>query len=239
MKCQTLFGLMEAPINHPQHFIFFRSKLTKIMKKIKKNLIITFVLFVFIGLRSASAQTPITHTGDISVTTQAEVDALRTSLTAGVTRIVGNITIGLEEGTSDISDLSPFATITEITGNVVVRRNPDLPNLMGLNQLQSIGGSFVVSVNDALISLGGFPMLASIGSDQDGVSIKVTWNDRLQDCCVLTAFLRDATNAVSGKIIINDNAPGCNSTTQVNCDPFLQVGQKGCLHSKNSCQRYA
>ena len=404
-----------------------------------------------------------THTGDVSVTTQAQVNALRTSLT-GTTRIVGNLTIGPKEGTSDISDLSPFASITEITGNVRVRRNPDLPNLMGLNQLQfiggyflvgdnasltslgdfstlqsigdgfvvggdyddgnfaltslgdftalqsiggsfyvegnavpslgdftnlqsiggsfhvgsnyaltslgdfsalqsigdsfgvvggdliegdenaaltslgdftalqsigsdfevfnnaltslgnftalqsiggslnvsfnaaltflgdftslqsiggsfsvsstaltslgdftalqsiggsfvvggsfaldaenqfgvgnydltslgdftalqSIGGSFRVNENSALTSLGGFPMLASIG-EQGGFSIKVEGNDRLQDCCVLTAFLSGGTNAVSGKVFINNNATGCNSTTQVNCDPFLQVGQK-------------
>ena len=271
MKCQTLFGLMEAPINHPQHFIFFRSKLTKIMKKIKKNLITTFVLFVFIGLRSASAQTPITHTGDVFVANQAEVDALRTSLTAGATRIVGNVTIGRKSGKSDISDLSPLANITEITGNVVVRRNPDLPNLMGLNQLQSIGSNFVVSWNGSLtslgdfpalqtiggsfymrnnaslISLGAFPILASIGiangiyipsidGRQDGVSIVVEDNDRLQDCCMLTEFLSSAANAVSGQTFIGDNAPGCNSTTQVNCDPFLQVGQKIVFATKTATE---
>ena len=240
-----------------------------------------------------------THTGNVIVRTQAQVDALlHTSLTAGTTRIMGNVTIGPEKGASDISDLSPFATITEITGNVVVQRNPDLPNLIGLNQLQSIGGHFgvlrnrtlpslgdfptlqsiggrfsvsynaaltslgdfpvlqtiggrfevkrndgltslgdfpalqsigdhfVVEYNDVLISLGGFPMLASIGSDQDGVSIKVEWNKRLQDCCVLTTFLIGVTNAVSDQVFINFNAPGCSSTTQVNCNPFLKVDQK-------------
>ena len=256
-----------------------------------------------------------THTGDVSVTTQAQVNALRTSLT-GTTRIVGNLTIGPKEETSNISDLSPFAAITDITGNVIVQNNPDLPNLMGLNQLQTIGGSFevggryidgnasltslgdftalqtigghfgvyrnpflaslgdftalqtiggsfeiggiwrtgmgeidigndaltslgdftalqtiggsfVVHANNTLTSLGGFPMLASIGSDQHGESIVVEYNHRLQDCCVLTAFLSGGTNAVSGKVFINNNAPGCSSsTTEVNCDPFLQVDKK-------------
>ena len=272
-----------------------------------------------------------THTGDVSVTTQAQVDALRTSLTAGATRIVGNVTIGPKEGkgTSDISDLSPFAAITEITGNVVVQRNPDLPNLMGLNQLQSIGGSFEVEggygdgngtlpslgdfpvlqtiggrfgvsynatltslgdfpvlqtiggsfsvesnasltslgdfsalqsiggrfdvrYNAALISLGVFPMLANIGSadevyvlstdddygggEQDDVSIVVERNNRLQDCCVLTAFFSSATNAVSGQVFINNNDPGCNSTTEVNCEPFLQVGQKVVFVAKTATE---
>ena len=104
-----------------------------------------------------------THTGDISVTTQAEVDALRTSLRPGTTLIVGNVTIGLELTTSDITDLSPFAAIIEVTGSVVVKRNRDLPNLIGLNQLESIEGDFEVSGNDALTSLGEFPALESIG----------------------------------------------------------------------------
>ena len=309
-----------------------------------------------------------THTGDVIVTTQAEVDALRTSLTVGATRIVGNVIIGLEkgEGTSDISDLSPLAAITEVTGNVVVRHNPDLTNLMGLNQLQTIGGrfsvssnvaltslgdfpdlqtigdSFVVWYNDALTSLGdftalqaigdgfgvssnatltslgdfpalqsigdgfgvssnatltslgdfpvlqsigdrfvveinrsltslgnfsilqsiggsfcmsnnasltslgGFPMLESIGAswtfvpstgrDQHDISIVVEENERLQDCCVLTTFLSGGTNAVSGQVSINNNAPGCNSTTQVNCDPFLQVGQKVVFATKTTSE---
>ena len=305
----------------------------------KKNFTIAFVLFVLIGLHPASAQTPITHRRDVSVTTQAEVDALRTSLTAGATRIMGNVTIGPESTRSDISDLSPLAAITEITGNVVVQGNPRLPNLMGLNQLQSIGGSFSVHSNrtltslgdfpalqsiggsfvvesnrtlislgdfsalqsiggdfsvfssnaltslgnfsalqsiegrfqvidngvltslgdftvlqsiggyfgvrdnDALTSLGGFPMLTSIGNsdgiivfntgtDEDNVSILIQRNDLLQDCCVLTAFLSGATNAVSGQVFISDNASGCSSTTQVNCDPSLQVGQKVVLAAK-------
>ena len=284
------------------------------MKKIKKNLITAFVLFVFIGLHSASAQTPTTHRGNIFVATQAQVDALRTSLTAGATRIEGNVTIGPPFGTSDITDLSPLAAITEITGGVTVQfNNPRLRNLIGLNQLQTIGGSFVVGGsqtffgnltslgdftalqtigggfevinnatltslgdfpalqsigggfevsgnrtltspgdfptlqtigggfevinNDVLISLGAFPMLAGIGSsdgisvpstgtDEDNVSILVEGNDLLQDCCVLTEFLSGATSAVSGQVFIGDNALGCSSTTQVNCDPFLQVDQK-------------
>ena len=260
MKRQTLFGLMEAPINLPQYFIFPLSKFIIIMKKIKKNLITAFVLFVFIGLHSASAQTPTTHTGDLSVVSQTEVDALSTSLTAGATRIMGNVTIGPATGTSDITDLSPLAAITEITGNVVVRRNPDLTNLMGVTQLQiiggnlqfsinvdlqilgnfsalqSIGGAFIVEGNNDLRSLGGFTSLTSIGSAdgifvpstgtiEDGVSIMVEGNDALLNCCVLTTFLSGAANPVSGQIFINNNATGCNSTTEVNCDPFLQVDQ--------------
>ena len=205
-------------------------------------------------------QTSSTHTGDISITTQAQMDTIRNSLTAGATRIMGNVTIGPATGTSNITDLSPLAAIIEITGNVVIQRNPRLTNLLGVTQLQSIGGNlqfsinvnlqtlgnfsalqsiggaFIVEGNDDLLSLGGFTSLTSIGSadgifvpstgsNQDGVSIVVEENDALLNCCVLTTFLSGAANAVSGQVFINDNATGCSSITQVNCDPLLQVDQ--------------
>ena len=146
-------------------------------------------------------QTSSTHTGDISITTQAQMDTIRNSLTAGVTRIVGNITIGPATGTSNITDLSPLAAIIEITGNVVIQRNPDLTNLMGVTQLQSIGGNlqfsinvdlqtlgnfsalqsiggaFIVEGNDDLLSLGGFTALTSIGS-ADEIFVPSTSNNQ-------------------------------------------------------------
>ena len=313
MKRQTLFGLMEAPINLPQYFIFSLSKFITTMKKIKKNLIITFVLFLFMGLQPASAQT---HTGNIAVTSQAQVDALRTTL-AGDTRIDGRVRIGFNTGeASNITDLSPFENITEITGILNIEVNPLLTNLMGLTQLQSIRGSFGVinnagltslgdfpaltmignnfevdnndnltslgdfpalrtisnnfvvennenlislgdlsalamignnfvvennenlislgnlnalasigdrfrvSGNAVLTSLGGFPMLTSIGSD-----IQVTDNALLQGCCVLKPFRSGGATAVSGSVTINNNAEGCRSTGEVNCDAFLRIAQ--------------
>ena len=216
-------------------------------------------------------QTSSTHTGDISITTQAQMDTIRNSLTAGVTRIVGNITIGSASGTSNITDLSPLAAIIEITGNVVIQRNPRLTNLMGVTQLQSIGGNlqfsinvnlqtlgsfsalqsiggaFIVEGNDDLLSLGGFTSLTSIGSadgifvpstgsNQDGVSIVVEENDALLNCCVLTTFLSGAANAVSGGVFIRGNATGCSSITQVNCDPLLQVDQTVAFVAKTATE---
>ena len=103
----------------------------------------------------------IEHVGDITLRSQAEVNAL--VLPANVTTIQGNVTIGSSSGMmSDISDLSPLVAITEITGNVVVQLNL-VSNLMGLNQLQSIGGDFKVSSNEDLTSLGDFTALQSIG----------------------------------------------------------------------------
>ena len=95
-------------------------------------------------------------------------------------------------------------------------------------------------------------MLASIGSAEvtvgsevsffqslRDVSILVERNDQLQDCCVLTEFLSGATNAVSGQARINDNATGCSSITEVNCDPLLQVHQTAVFAAKTASERHA
>ena len=105
-----------------------------------------------------------TYTGDITVTTQAAVDALRTTL-AGKTRIDGNVTIGYTSvsSRSDITNLSPLSNIVHITENLTIQQNESLVNLNGLTHLQSIGGGFYVFVNRSLTDLGNFPVLQSIG----------------------------------------------------------------------------
>ena len=86
-----------------------------------------------------------TYCGDITVTTQEEVDALRTTL-ADIDTIDGNLTIGYVsiDLLSSITDLTPLSHITGITGNVLIQQNGQLKNLNGLNNLQSIGGDFRV-----------------------------------------------------------------------------------------------
>ena len=102
---------------------------------------------------------PLSHTGDITVTTQAAVDALSTTL-AGKTRINGNLTIG---SSSDITDLTPLSNIGRITGYLDIQQNGVLVNLNDLDSLQSIGGYFLVYNNRELTDLGDFPDLQTIG----------------------------------------------------------------------------
>ena len=170
----------------------------------------------------------VTHTGDITVRTQAEVDALVTIL-AGKTRIEGNLTIGYTDdiSRSNITDLTPLSNIVRIMGNLIIQQNGQLVNLNAFVDLQTIGGYFYVYNNDSLTALGDFPVLTSIGVGRgvfipsesqfaDGVSIVVEDNDRLFTCCVLMDFFSDGVNAVIGDIFINDNAMGCNSESDIN-----------------------
>ena len=99
-----------------------------------------------------------THTGDILVITQAEVDALSTTL-ENIDTIDGNLTIA----GSDITDLTPLSDITDITGDLTIRQNRQLANLNALNNLQSIGGYFKIYDNGKLTTLGDFTNLQTIG----------------------------------------------------------------------------
>ena len=176
----------------------------------------------------------IRYRGNITVTTQAEVNALRTTL-SGKTILVGNLTIGYASGNSrsDITDLTPLSSITDITGDVLIQQNGQLVNLNALTHLQTIGGYFSVSSNDSLASLGNFPTLTSIGvgeafvpsldDDIENISIVVESNRRLSDCYVLTEFLSSRTRAVSGDIYISNNAIGCNSQNEIKTTYFGDI----------------
>ena len=137
-----------------------RNNMKYLLKRTKKILFVTFFLVQAICIQAQSN----THTGDITVSTQAAVDALSTTL-AGKTRINGNLTIGYYFGSlrSNITDLTPLRNITHITGNLRIQLNEQLVNLNPLTNLQSIGGYFNMRENDRLTTLGDFPDLQTIG----------------------------------------------------------------------------
>ena len=107
-----------------------------------------------------------THIGNITVTTQAEVDSLRTTL-ANIDTIDGNLTIGYTSGNSrtHITDLTPLGNIVRIAGNLRIQRNGQLVNLNGLNNLQTILGYFKIYNNGKLTTLGDITALQTIGGD--------------------------------------------------------------------------
>ena len=170
------------------------------------------------GCNSQSDILSTVYRKDITVSTQAEVNALRTTLT-NIDSIDGNLTIGYTDDSStrsDITDLTPLTNIVHITENLIIQQNGQLVNLNALNNLQTIGESFRVRNNDSLTTLGNFPALTSIGIDTGGESILVERNPSLSTCCVLTDFFSDEVNAVSGDISINGNATGCNAESEIN-----------------------
>ncbi|SMC42204.1 T9SS type A sorting domain-containing protein [Moheibacter sediminis] len=99
-------------------------------------------------------------TGDVILTTQAEVDLFHTTY-PDCTTIFGNLYIGIAEGTSNINDISGLENIERIVGGLTIE-NTSLTNLTGLNALVQMGDDFVIAGNDLLQNLQAFNSLTSI-----------------------------------------------------------------------------
>jgi hypothetical protein len=130
-----------------------------------------------------------------------------------VTSIGGNLTIGSSYdwggGNSSLTSLAGLNSLATIGGYLSVKRNNNLTNLTGLENVTSIGGYLDISYNDALTSLAGLDNL-------DAGSLTGLWinnNTSLSTCEVESVCNYLVTPG--GTILINSNAPGCNSPEDI------------------------
>src|SRR6267154_2055468 len=132
---------------------------------------------------------PATCNGDITLTSEAEVDAF--AATYGCAVITGTLTISGD----DITNLDSLHSLTRVEHDLIISNNPNLidltglssltyvgaggagpypgahisynpklTNLDGLNKLASVAGMLEIYNNDALTNLDGLSSLASVGS---------------------------------------------------------------------------
>ena len=105
------------------------------------------------------------HVGDVTLTNQAQVDSIRSTLgDSRITAIDGYLQIGPSSG---ITRLDSLYFLTEITKNFFIggvnASNTALKNIGDFPNLQKIGGGYSVAGNPELIHGGNFPVLESIG----------------------------------------------------------------------------
>ncbi|WP_158600406.1 hypothetical protein [Fibrisoma montanum] len=125
-----------------------------------KNHYLLRCLLWWLGLIGLSSQTHLQAqcpTGDVTLSTPAQVDAFP----PGCFVVPGNLTIS----GADITDLSPLASLTSVGGFLSIDSNPLLTNVSGLSGLRQVGSSLVIASNTALPNLSGLESLASIGDD--------------------------------------------------------------------------
>ena len=162
---------------------FLNRNIIIIMNIMKKNIYFCVAIFLFLWGNSLLAQTQgDIYTGNIRVTTQAQVDALDDQgmpLYGNVHKIVGSVEIIEAWGTNDpITDISVFSHVDTITGNIIVKKltvlnalskeDPENPNhYIGLSALKHIGACFVIQSNQSLETLGIFNQLQSITTSLD------------------------------------------------------------------------
>ena len=99
-------------------------------------------------------------TGDITVATQAEVDAIPIQYTHITGRL--NILAG------DISDLSKFSNLRDIGRRLLIQDSPNITDMTGFSSLEAIGSldaneELVVRRMDGLTTLNGLQALTSVG----------------------------------------------------------------------------
>lgn len=97
---------------------------------------------------------------DVSLSTQAEVDAFDSNTTT----ISGNLHIGgSTQGQSFITDLSSLSNLTSIGGDLEIAFTSSLVDVDDLSNLSSIGGELNIRFNDVLQHLDGFSSLTFLG----------------------------------------------------------------------------
>jgi hypothetical protein len=108
------------------------------------------------------AQPPALCSEDITLTSQAQVDAF--PATFGCTEMTGSLTISGK----DITNLDSLHSLTKVGGNLRIGSNPNLSDLTGLSSLTYAGagaGAYPgvhITYNPRLINLGGLSKLTSI-----------------------------------------------------------------------------
>ena len=88
---------------------------------------------------------------------QTEVD------TFSMVEVPKNLVIGPSSGTDVIENLNGLSSLTNLTGNLLIRGNEALDSLAGLSSLSKVGNNFYIQDNTSLSSLHGLSTLDSIG----------------------------------------------------------------------------
>lgn len=103
--------------------------------------------------------------GDITLTTQAEVEEFRAKY-PDCTNLPGTLEISsLPNQQGAITDLSPLSNLESIRGTLSIFGNQQLTSFSGLNNLRSVGDGLQIYENNALVELDGFDQLESVGED--------------------------------------------------------------------------
>ena len=105
------------------------------------------------------ALSTILYSQNVTLKTQTDVNAFDPN----TTMISGNLTIGNENNSDPITNLSNLSNLTSIGENLKISFCTALTNLNGLSNLTSVGGYFQIDDNNVLTNLDGLSNLTFIG----------------------------------------------------------------------------
>ncbi|MEZ5197940.1 MAG: T9SS type A sorting domain-containing protein [Bacteroidales bacterium] len=132
----------------------------------------------------------------------------------GLVSIGGDLSIGTAGlgglvGNPSLVNCVGFQNLNSVGGSLIVYGNDSLSTLMGLENITSIAGDLRIAGNSSLTSLSGLDNIAS-----STITNLYIWdNDTLSTCQVQS--ICEYLIAPNGTITIEYNAPGCNSSEEV------------------------
>jgi hypothetical protein len=121
-----------------------------------KKIITFLILFNGFAFLHSFAQTTCPCTGDIILSSQAQVDAFNCTEITGTLTIIGN----------DITNINGLISLTKINSSIfyslLIENNPLLTNLDGLSSLKEINSGITISGNPSLQSINGFSSITTL-----------------------------------------------------------------------------
>ncbi len=125
-------------------------------------------LFLFVILFLYAELNAQTYTGDLTLTSQPEVDAFNYTSVTGILRIE-------EQVSGNISNLNGLSELTSVGSFLRIYNNSSLADINGLSNLSSVGHLYILN-NDALTNVNAFSNLTS-----NGGNLLISGNSSLTD----------------------------------------------------------
>ena len=160
--------------------------------------------------------------GDLTISPYVGVENLDGM--SDLTFVGGNLSIN---GNIEPIDTAGLSNLEQVKGGLYFGFNPKIADLNGFWGLKEVGGDLVIDYNDELRSIASLANLESVGGVLD-----ISNNPLLSDCLSLEQVLdhvddgmagpgSQPTPDVSGAVLLEENAEGCNSLEQLAPKPSL------------------
>jgi hypothetical protein len=151
---------------------------------------------------------------------------------------------------SSLTGLSGLDNVSIISGGLGISHNPSLENLVGLENLSSLGEGLSIDGNISLSNLNGIQNLNSLGGflvlDNNNILSDITGLDIVESGSITDLYIINNENLSTcevqsicdylvdpnGTIEIHDNAPGCNSETEIYNACWVKVDESKALDDK-------
>ena len=117
-----------------------------------KTKITLSILLIVVIILHAHSQNNVSFPGDVTLSTQAEVDAFNYTDVTGTLTISGN----------DISNLDALSALTQVGSGLIISDNTSLSNVNGLSALETVNNGINISANQVLTNLNGLFSLTEV-----------------------------------------------------------------------------